>query len=68
MKKAIKAISNIIELKPGKEYLLVFKMDTPREHLMQDIWGLIEGMKQEGITGLGVALKKGEDLEMIEAA
>jgi hypothetical protein len=39
----------------------------PRDHFMQDKRGLIEGMKQEGITGFGVALKKGEDLEVIEA-
>lgn len=63
LKEALKATSNVIELKDGKKYLLVFHGDKfPLENLQR----LSEHLKENGITGLCVALKDGDTVEVIE--
>lgn len=67
MKQPIKAISNVIELKPGKKYLLVFKAKEP-EAYMDQAHRFVEMLQTRGITGFGIVLKKGDEIEVIEAA
>jgi hypothetical protein len=64
MKKPIKAISNVIELKPGMAYLLVFKMEDISR---QDASVLVARLRKEGINCLGIAIRKADGLEVIEA-
>lgn len=65
MKHPIKAISYAIELKPGKKYLLVFKS---HEGMALGRSGeLMAMLRKEGITGIGIVLRKGDNLEAIEA-
>ena len=69
MKKPITALSNVIELKPGKKYLLVFKGDEQDDTRdIRLISEAIQGLKKSDITCFGFALRKGQDLEVIEAA
>lgn len=62
--KELKSVANVIELKPNKKYLLVFSGEEPVT--MDDMDRLIMRLKKEGITGVGLALGKGQRLEVIE--
>ena len=66
MNKPLKAVTNIIELKPGKKYLFVFSSEKNMPELMQDAEDLLKMLKEEGIQGIGLALRKGDKLEVIE--
>jgi len=70
MKKAIKAITNVIEPEPGSKYLLVFKADDPDEQQKIGLLAnqLIQGLRAKGIAGFDIALRNGQDLKVIEAA
>lgn len=58
-----KAVSNVIELKPGKKYLLVFQEGTmPYESA--DL--LLRYLREEGITAIGIALAQDGKMEVIE--
>lgn len=55
-------VSNTVELKEDKKYLMVFKGVTAKqlEHVMA-------ALGERGITCFGMALQEGQDLEIIEA-
>jgi hypothetical protein len=57
----IQAVNNVIELKPGHKYLLVFKGVTPEQ--MDHILHLLHSV---GITGVGIGLEDGESLDVVE--
>jgi hypothetical protein len=55
-------VSNVIELKPGHKYLLVFKGDisqTQLDHAMARL-------RASGIESVGLALIEGAELDVIE--
>ena len=65
--KPITAVSTVIELKPGKKYLLLFQSEEDQALLIQRASSLLKEFEQKGIVGIGFALRKGERLEVIEA-
>src|SRR5689334_17876148 len=64
--KALKAISTVIELKPEKKYLLVFSGDGEEPISFVEYDRLIRNLRLEGIRGVGVALRKGQQIEVVE--
>ncbi|MGH2387234.1 MAG: hypothetical protein ACRDIE_03445 [Chloroflexota bacterium] len=66
MKKALKAVSNVIELKSGKTHLLVFNAD---EHdALQDVkvsaLHALDELRKSGFTCFGFAPRRGQALEV----
>lgn len=59
----LRLTSNVVELKPGRKYLLVFTGDTLSQPQIQD---LLEAMRDEGISTIGIALQRSEELRVIE--
>ena len=58
---SIDAVSNVIELKPGHQYLLVFKGVSSEEAEQ-----ILQVVRAAGIEGVGVGLDTGEELSVIE--
>lgn len=56
------AVSNVIELKPDKKYLLVFSGNYTRKELQE----LTDTLRTFGFSSFAVALREGETLEVIE--
>lgn len=63
MDKPLEAISNVIELKPGHKYLLVFKNTRYKAEEIDYLQGLLREM---GIDCLSIDIHKDEDLQVIE--
>jgi hypothetical protein len=63
MNTELQAVSNVIEIKPGKKYLLVFKGEGVTDQALQRI---VTGLRLEGIDSVGVALDDGQELTVIE--
>jgi hypothetical protein len=63
MSEPLKAVSNVIELKPGHRYLLVFKGAITREQVAYAL-ALLEAMH---IPSIGFALWDGVGLDVVEA-
>jgi hypothetical protein len=59
---ALQFISNVIELKPDKKYLLVFKGNIPIASLNR----VLDHLRSRGINGVGVALYGEDELQVIE--
>lgn len=57
----LKAVSNVIELSPDKEYLLVFE-GVGRDGMHR----VLDHLKARGIRGFGIALYEGQSLQVIE--
>lgn len=55
-------VSNTIELKLGKKYLLVFKGAT-----RQQLEGVMRALGQQGVDCVGIGLRDGQDVQIIEA-
>lgn len=62
-KEPLQAISNVIRLEPGKKYLLVFSGEQAETGTLRTVMAML---RQQGIIGVGVALKRGQKLEVIE--
>ena len=62
----IKAISNVIELKEGKKYLLVFITDDDSAKMKMELLEVLEDLKSKGIVNVGIAMKPTDKLEIIE--
>jgi hypothetical protein len=62
MNEALQAISNVIELKPDKFYLFVFK-GSFNYHEMEY---LAKTLYNEGLHGISVAIQDEQSLEVIE--
>jgi len=62
--KPLQFVSNVVELKPDKKYLLVFKGDIPVDQLNR----ALDTLRSEGFHGVGIALREGQDLQVIEAS
>ena len=62
MSNELHAVNNVIELKPGKKYLLVFKGDIRLEALES----VILALKAHEIDCFAIALQDGEELTVIE--
>lgn len=60
---AIKFVSNAIELKPDKKYLLVFKGDITVHQLN----GVIDHLRAQDVHCLGIAIHDNQELQVIEA-
>lgn len=58
---SIDAVFNVIELKPGHKYLLVFTGITPEQAEQ-----VLQVIRAAGIEGVGVGLDDGESLQVIE--
>ena len=58
----LQAVSNVIELKPDKRYLLVFKGILT----VEQVESFLSVLKAQGITCLGVALGTDDELQVIE--
>jgi hypothetical protein len=56
-------VSNTIELKPDKKYLLVFKGNMTIDQLNR----VLDYLRSHGIHGVGIALHDGQELQVIEA-
>lgn len=56
-------VSNTIELKPDKKYLLVFKGNMTIDQLNH----VLEYLRSHGVHGVGIALRNGEEVQVIEA-
>jgi hypothetical protein len=61
--KALKFVSNVIELKPNKKYLLVFKGNITVHQLN----GVIDHLRAQDIHSVGIAIHDDQDLQVIEA-
>lgn len=61
LQEVLKATSNIIELKPDKKYLFVFKGVTE-----QQLHNLNEVIHASGFKGISIGLYKDDELEIIE--
>ena len=59
----LKATSNVIELKPDKKYLLIFKGCSVSQAQVIKLKTILANM---GITGLCVTIDDDTDLEVIE--
>jgi hypothetical protein len=59
----LKGVSNVIELKPGYKYLLVFK--GPRL-TAKSLHGVQEVLSELGIKGVSIALAMEDELQVIE--
>ncbi len=59
----LQAVSTVIELKPGKKYLLVFEGDGLSE---MELHRLASRLRLEGIYSIGIALRNGQELTVIE--
>ena len=62
MNEPLKAVSNVIELKPGHRYLLVFQGDITREQVEYAL-AMLEALH---IPSIGFALWDGVDLDVVE--
>ncbi len=60
----LQAVSNVIELKPDKQYLLVFTGDHVNEENVRQVLGFL---RVNGIRGIGIGLTTGQELQVIEA-
>lgn len=60
---ALKFVSNVIELKPDKKYLLVFKGNITAHQLN----GVIDNLRAQDIHSVGIAINDGQDIQVIEA-
>lgn len=60
---SLKFVSNVIELKPDKRYLLVFKGNITVHHLN----GIIDNLRAQGIHSVGIAIHDDQELQVIEA-
>lgn len=60
---ALKFVSNVIELKPDKKYLLIFKGNITVHQLN----GVIDHLRAQGIHSVGIAINDGQDIQVIEA-
>lgn len=63
----LKATSNVIELKEGKKYLLVFITDDESAKKRMELLEIYEELKDKGITSVMIAMKPTDKLEVIEA-
>ena len=59
----LQAVSNVIELKSDKKYLLVFKGDGITQ---QELGHILTGLRSRGIDSVGIALYDGQELTVIE--
>ncbi len=57
------ATSNVIELKPDKRYLLIFK----GERISGEVSGIMDMLHDLGVRGVGIILQPGQDVQVIEA-
>ena len=58
----LKAVSTVIELKPGKQYLFVCKGATP-----EAVRGLCDFLGEHGINGACIDLGEKQELQVVEA-
>lgn len=58
---SIKAVSNVVELKPEHKYLLVFKGAIP-----EDVHQVLQMIRAVGIVCVGVGLDDGESVQIVE--
>ena len=63
MSNELQAVSNVIELRPGKKYLLVFKGDGLSNEALKEV---LTGLRAQGIDTIGLALDDGQELTVIE--
>ncbi len=57
------AVENVIELKPDKKYLLIFKGVT-----LTQLEAVIKRLRAEGITNcMGIAIQDGQEVQIVEA-
>lgn len=61
--KTLQFVSNVIELKPDKKYLLVFKGNIT----VDQVQSAIDILAAQDIHGIGLAIDHGDDLQVIEA-
>jgi len=59
----LKAVSNVIELKPGHKYLLVFKGAHLTARSLHEMSEALNGL---GVKGISIALDMEDDLRVIE--
>lgn len=55
------AVSNVIELKPDKKYLLIFTGNFTRQALAE----LMGTLRAGGVNGIGIALRTGDEVEVV---
>ena len=63
MSEPVKVVSNVIELSTEKKYILVFKSEWIT---MQELINVMAVLREMGIEHIGVALRNGEELEVVE--
>lgn len=63
----LQAVSNVVELKPDKTYLLVFKIDEQIERQVEQYANLSRRLQAMGISHLFIAVSDGTELKVIEA-
>jgi hypothetical protein len=64
MNEPLKAVSNVIELKPDHKYLLVVSGENVTDASLQEITRMLN---EQRIGGVIIHLAKGQSLEVIEA-
>lgn len=62
MSNPLEAVSNAIELKPGRKYLLVFKGVTS----IFEVEHAVELLRSQGIYSIGISLDNDQDMQVIE--
>lgn len=63
MSELLKAVSNVIELKPNHKYLLVLRGPETREEAHQE---LIHALQAQGVGGVMVHITEGQSLDIVE--
>jgi hypothetical protein len=58
----LRAVSNVIELKPDRKYLLIFQGNFDRQAITE----LMRMLHMQGVNGIGIALRTDEGVEVIE--
>ncbi len=64
MNEPLQAVSTVIELKPDKKYLLVFKGDDIDANMLNEI---SQHLRDMGIVNLSISIAQDIDMEVIEA-
>lgn len=59
----LKATSNVIEIKPDKQYMLIFKSNYIKQDTLEV---LAKGLKAVGIKGFSCVLQHDDELQIVE--